>query len=226
MTYILTFNCYGTRVPGDERGWYERSRGSHRGGYKEPDPGLDRYARKIMLQEAYQLDVARARIVLDAICEVCQCRSWNLVAAHVRTTHIHVVVGSLCDPDRAISDFKSYSSRALNRHGFGTADRHAMGARRQHAAIGDYRSGTRRYPICSRRPGRSYGGSPMHTHSPKRQRGGKASTISVHISSSTLINSCPDSMIRKVTCGWRTANSSEYSTGTTSSCRPWKINAG
>jgi hypothetical protein len=123
MTYILTFNCYGTRVPGDDRGWYDRSCASHRGGYQDPHVGLDRYARKIMLQEAYQLDIMRARVVLDAIREVCQCRSWDLVAAHVRTTHLHSIVAGLCNPDRAISDFKSYASRALNRHGFETAAR-------------------------------------------------------------------------------------------------------
>ena len=123
MTYLLTFNCYGTRIPGDERGWYDRARVNHRGGYQNPSPGLAHYARKIMPQEPYRLDVPRARIVLDAICEVCQCRGWDLVASHVRTTHVHVIVSSLSDPDRAISDFKSYSSRALNRPGYETADR-------------------------------------------------------------------------------------------------------
>jgi hypothetical protein len=124
MTYFLTFNCYGSWLPGDERGWVDRARGSYdRGGYQDPNPGLARYARKIMPQEPYQLDEPRAQIVLDAICEVCQYRGWGLVAAHVRTTHVHVVVAHLGDPDRPISDFKSYSSRALNQHRFETANR-------------------------------------------------------------------------------------------------------
>ncbi len=123
MTYFLTFNCYGAWVPGDERGWVDRARGIDRGGYQDPNAGLARYARKIMPQEPYQLDAPRAQIVLDAICEVCQYRVWDLVAAHGRSTHVHVVVARLNDPDRAISDFKSYSSRALNQHGFETANR-------------------------------------------------------------------------------------------------------
>ena len=36
---------------------------------------------------------------------------------------MHVVVGGLANPDRAICDFKSYSSRALNQYGFEAADR-------------------------------------------------------------------------------------------------------
>jgi hypothetical protein len=123
MSYLLTFNCYGTRVPGDERGWYDRARGSYRGGYQDPNPSLAQYARKVMPQERYQLDVPRARIVLDAICEACQYRGWHLIAVHVRTTHVHVVAANLRDPDRAISDLKSYSSRALSQYGYETADR-------------------------------------------------------------------------------------------------------
>ncbi|MBI3678991.1 MAG: hypothetical protein HY235_01065 [Acidobacteria bacterium] len=70
MTYLLTFNCYGARVPGDERGWVERARGDHRGGYHDPNPGLCQYCRQIMKQEQYQLDLPRARTVLQAIREV------------------------------------------------------------------------------------------------------------------------------------------------------------
>src|SRR5712671_4890529 len=123
MTHFLTFNCYGNRVPGDERGWYDRARGSYHGGYQDPRVGLAQYARKIMPQEAYQLDEPRARIVLDAICEACKYRGWELIAVHVRTTHVHTVIANLRDPDRAVSDLKSYSSRALNQHGYESADR-------------------------------------------------------------------------------------------------------
>jgi hypothetical protein len=107
MTYFLTFNCYGTWVPGDERGWVERARGNYRGGYKNPSADLAQHARKIMPQKPYQLDVPRAQVVLGAICEACQYRDWGLVAAHVRATHVHVIADRLGDPDRAISDSKA-----------------------------------------------------------------------------------------------------------------------
>ncbi len=113
MVYLLTFNCYGSRLPGDERGWVERPRGEQRGGYHDPNPGLNRYCRGVMKHEPYLLDLPKANIVLHAIREVCRFREWDLIAAHVRTTHAHVVVDRLQNVDRAVVDFKTYASRAL-----------------------------------------------------------------------------------------------------------------
>ena len=123
MTYLLTFNCYGTHVPGETWGWVERARGNHRGGYQDPSSGLIGYSLAVMKQQPYELNMPRARTVLEAILEVCRFRGWDLLAAHARTTHVHVVASGIPDPDRAILDFKSYSSRALSRQGFEAPDR-------------------------------------------------------------------------------------------------------
>ena len=105
MTYLLTFNCYATHLPGDDRGWVDRSRGGHRGSYQGPRPELLNHARRIA-EKPYQLNLLRLRIVLEAIRETCDFRCWNLLAVHVRSTHVHVVADGFSDPDRAISDLK------------------------------------------------------------------------------------------------------------------------
>jgi len=115
LTYLLTFNCYGTHLPGDERGWVDRTRGDHRGGYGETALALESHARERMRHAPYLLDERRGQVVVSAIQEVCTFRSWQLLAAHVRTTHVHCVVGGVQLPNRAIADFKVYASRALNR---------------------------------------------------------------------------------------------------------------
>jgi REP element-mobilizing transposase RayT len=61
------------------------------------------------------LGVARREAVLEALREVCEHRGWGLLAAHVRTNHVHVVVEAEVSPERIMNDFKSYASRALNR---------------------------------------------------------------------------------------------------------------
>jgi REP element-mobilizing transposase RayT len=53
--------------------------------------------------------------VLDALREVCAHRGWSLLAAHVRTNHVHVVVEAEIQPEKVMNDFKAYSSRMLNR---------------------------------------------------------------------------------------------------------------
>ena len=67
-----------------------------------------------MVQAAYLLDSIRRDVVLRAIREVCLFRGWGLLAAHVRTNHVHVVVEAECLPEGVMQDFKAYSSRALN----------------------------------------------------------------------------------------------------------------
>ena len=114
LTYLLTFCCYGTHLPGSP-GWVDRTRGDHRGGYGETSAALERHARDSMLHTPYALDVQSACTVLEAIRDVCAARNWQLVAVHVRSTHVHCVVDGLDNPNRAIADFKAYASRALNR---------------------------------------------------------------------------------------------------------------
>jgi REP element-mobilizing transposase RayT len=67
-----------------------------------------------MKNSPYHLNCSEGEIVLAALHEVCCFRRWNLLAAHVRTSHVHVVAGKISDANRAIADFKAYASRALN----------------------------------------------------------------------------------------------------------------
>jgi REP element-mobilizing transposase RayT len=108
MTYLLTFGCYGCYLPG-EPGWVDRKRG-----YQEPSPALAADARGRMQHARYTLTREEAFIVLEAIQEVCRCRDWGLIAAHIRCTHAHAVVETTASPHRVIGDFKAYASRRLN----------------------------------------------------------------------------------------------------------------
>ena len=55
------------------------------------------------------------RSISEAIQEVCRQRGWNLLAAHVRSNHVHTVVEAEAEPERVMNDFKAYASRRLNR---------------------------------------------------------------------------------------------------------------
>ena len=67
-----------------------------------------------MDQPPYHLDQIRRDAVLQAIQEVCGHRGWTLLAAHVRSNHVHAVVETETRPERIMSDFKAYASRRLN----------------------------------------------------------------------------------------------------------------
>jgi REP element-mobilizing transposase RayT len=76
-----------------------------------------------MNQPAYALDTTRRVAVLASLLERAQQRGWTLLAAHVRTNHVHVIIGANTAPERVMNDLKSYASRRLNALGLDTPDR-------------------------------------------------------------------------------------------------------
>jgi hypothetical protein len=64
--------------------------------------------------DPYRLGPRSAQTVVRVIEKVCANRDWQLLAAHVRSTHVHCVVSGIVFPNRAIADLKAYASRELN----------------------------------------------------------------------------------------------------------------
>jgi REP element-mobilizing transposase RayT len=123
VRYLITFACYGTRLHGDESGTVDRRHNLPGSRLLEPNPERVSAEQESLKQAPYVLDAAARAIVLAALREVCQYRSWTLFAAHVRTNHVHVVLESELRPERVMNDLKSYASRALNRLGRDEPDR-------------------------------------------------------------------------------------------------------
>ena len=115
MVYLITFSCYGLRVPGDEV-FVSRHNNLVGARRSPPSPALARAARATMIGPTQELDSEQRQIVLQATIEVRRHRDWTLLAAHVRTAHVHVVVAGEVAPERIMNALKSYSSRALNCH--------------------------------------------------------------------------------------------------------------
>ncbi len=74
-------------------------------------------------QPSYHLDPTRRQVVLAAIQEVCSHKGWLLVAAHVRSNHVHAVVDTDQSAEHVMNAFKAYASRALNRNALDRPDR-------------------------------------------------------------------------------------------------------
>lgn len=70
-----------------------------------------------MDQPPYGMDRSCRQAVLAALLERCSERHWSLLAAHVRTNHVPMVVKAEARPERVMNDLKSYASRCLNRMG-------------------------------------------------------------------------------------------------------------
>jgi REP element-mobilizing transposase RayT len=73
--------------------------------------------------DAKRVVAARREVVSAAIRSHCAHRKWNVLAVHVRTNHVHVIVEAEPRPEKMMNEFKSYASRELNRLGFNRPER-------------------------------------------------------------------------------------------------------
>lgn len=123
MTYFLTFSCYGARLHGHDSGSVDPHHNIPGTRLIEPSAARLSSARNRMTQEPYQLDQSRRPIVLASLQEHCRYRNWVLLAAHVRSNHVHIVVEASAAPEKMLNELKAYASRALNRLGLDGKDR-------------------------------------------------------------------------------------------------------
>jgi REP element-mobilizing transposase RayT len=115
VIYLITFACYGCHMHGNESGSVDPVHNVPGTPILEGNSARATFEGERMDQTPYHLDQIRRDAVLKAIQEVCAHRGWTLLAAHVRTNHVHTVVEAESPPERVMSDFKAYASRHLNR---------------------------------------------------------------------------------------------------------------
>src|SRR6266852_6908515 len=113
--YLITFTCYGSYLPG-QQGAIDRDHNVPGSRLPSPRPKLRQHVDAALKQAPYEMDQDQRAIVLKAIGEVCHCKCWRLLAAHIRSNHVHTVVDADIAPEAIMNAFKSYVSRALNLH--------------------------------------------------------------------------------------------------------------
>src|SRR5262245_26539839 len=109
IAFFSTWTTYGTWLPGDPRGWYQRGHG-----LREPD-ALRRFeAALLMTEDALILDAEQRRLVEKTIADHCVIRKWVLHSVNCRSNHVHVAVTA---PGRTIEvpreQFKAWCTRRL-----------------------------------------------------------------------------------------------------------------
>jgi len=114
VTYLITFACYGCHLHGDESGSVDRAHNLPGSRMAAGDPKRVSAEQRLMRQRPYSMDGRRRKVVLAALVERCSQEGWKLLAAHVRTNHVHVVVYGEATPERMLNDLKSYASHCLN----------------------------------------------------------------------------------------------------------------
>ena len=107
MVYLITFSCYGCHLHGSESGSVDRQHNVPGTPTLEGDSTRAAAEAERMDQAPYHLDQVRRDALLEAIQEVCAHRGWSLLAAHVRSSHVHTVVEAEVPPERVNERFQS-----------------------------------------------------------------------------------------------------------------------
>jgi len=113
IVYLITFSCYGSHLPGQE-GTTDRDHNVPGTRLREPQAKLRQYIEAWMKQAPFEMDYDQRNLTLEAILEVSRYKQWRLVAAQVRSNHVHIVVDAHVAPEFVMNAFKAYASRALN----------------------------------------------------------------------------------------------------------------
>ncbi len=112
LAYFMTWTCYGTWLPGDERGWTKWHKGDH-----VPQPLLAGWCREQMAEKPVVLNHVQRAIVEETIFRHCERRHWRLHATNCRSNHCHAVVtASSHDGEQVRDQLKAWSTRKLKEH--------------------------------------------------------------------------------------------------------------
>ncbi len=123
LAYFITFTTYGTWLHGKGQGSVDDEHNVYGMPLVAGDAERERLAGESLAQPPYVMTGAEREIVCQAIVQLAAERSWRLLAVHVRSNHVHVVVQADREPGRLMSDLKARASRNLNLAGFDNAER-------------------------------------------------------------------------------------------------------
>lgn len=114
LAYLITIRTYGTWLHGDEKGSVDRHGFN---GYGTPRMFHSENLKNLMKNQMKQLPMIlckeRRICVLAAVKEVCDYRGYELLAANIRSNHLHAVVAANANPDKIANEFKAYATRRL-----------------------------------------------------------------------------------------------------------------
>jgi len=127
LAYLITWTCKGTWLHGDERGSVDPSHNIPGTPFIAPDVERKASVARRLVHDALHLDEHARRIVCRTVGEVCEHRGWVLLAANIRSNHIHVVVAADDMPEPVMNSLKASATRRLREAG--VISRDTMGAR-------------------------------------------------------------------------------------------------
>lgn len=122
LAYLITFTCYGTWLHGDTRHSVSRIKNAFGSPRLPPNDGLREKDLSLLKHPPTVLNKQRRQVVAEAIKEVCNVRDIALHALNVRSNHAHIIHAAVLPPERSMTTFKAYATRALRENNLARKD--------------------------------------------------------------------------------------------------------
>jgi len=116
--YLITFTTYGTWLHGDIRGSADTEHNEFGSKYLPEKTGMVNFERSKLQNDVVSLNEQQRELTLQSILEVCNTRGWFAHIVHVLSDHVHAVVSARIEPEKIMTDFKRYATRALKEAGY------------------------------------------------------------------------------------------------------------
>jgi REP element-mobilizing transposase RayT len=116
LAYFITFTTYGTWLHGDPRKSVVVK--DHLSTLLAPNDLFLQYEQAHLKYPAAILDNTMRRLVLDAVIERCCYMQWRLLACHVRSNHVHVLICAETPIGQVLSSLKAWATRQLRQSGY------------------------------------------------------------------------------------------------------------
>ena len=115
LAFFLTWTTYGSWLPGDDRGWVQKS-----GQRKPPSTIRTEHSRQALVESVFKLTWPERQLIENTIKEHCHFKGWYLHAVNCRTQHVHVVVTAPNrHPNDVLIQLKAWCTRRLKERQIG-----------------------------------------------------------------------------------------------------------
>jgi REP element-mobilizing transposase RayT len=111
--YFLTWRTYGNWLPGDARGYVDRTRNRFGEAFKGPNHRLEAAASGQMSGPPIVLGTTLRSAGEVAMRTVCEEREWTILGMNVRTNHVHIVLSAEEAPARIMTALKARATRDI-----------------------------------------------------------------------------------------------------------------
>lgn len=122
LAFFITFRTYGTWLHGDARGSVDDEHNVYGTALIRPNVMTEIRSAYRMTHPAMVLSTEQRAAVDLALLDVARHRGWTILAAAVRTNHVHIVCEGDAGVERMMGDFKRWSTKRLRESGLVAPD--------------------------------------------------------------------------------------------------------